>query len=279
MSEQQNRYYDIQSIVGIVTILSIVVALITPILTVNISIFSNWLFQVGVIALIAVLFGTVLFRANSTVNAFTHLTFHYTGNKNDQGYVEFRHIKRAFPISQHLESCVKQHKILKVIHPTESDIFKSFQKNKISLVEGSLSLKDIGLMERPDGSICRSEPEIQESQLKKLLELRDEGKLDNFRIWFIYPKLWWFFPSFRHFPTTKRIIVNYNVIPYEAYPAPVESLQLVGGILQSWQEYPWSPMDRIGNICRKKKIVYKGDEKHCTIRKLIEEAQKLPIAG
>lgn len=217
-------------------------------------------------------------KISSTRNDFGHLTFHYSDNKNDQGYVEFRERKRAYPISEHLEASVKKNNVFKVTHTTENNILEKFKKSGVTVSDKFSSLADIELMERLDGSITRREHEIDPESLQKLLKLSGEGKLDNFRIWFIYPKLSWLFPSLRRSPTTKRLLVNYNTNPPEAYPPPCESLQLSGGILDVWTVYPWSPRDTLKRICAKEGIVYQKDKVHYSIRKLITEAEKVKVS-
>ncbi len=279
LSQSESRYYKIWSIVGVLTILTMIIALLQSNIN-NFSdlylLFNNTIFQISIGALILLIIGAVVSsKLNPMQTSFGHLTFHYSENKNDQGYVEFRELKRAYPISQHLEACIKKNNIFKVTHTTEKDILAEFQKNNVTVSDKFSSLADIELMERLDGSITRREHEIDTDSLKKLVKLRNEGKLDNFRIWFIYPKLSWIIPSMRRHPTTKRLLVNYNMTPPEAYPPPCESLQLSGGILEVWAIYPWNPIDTLKRICAKEGITYKKDKIHYTIRKLIAEAEKV----
>ena len=234
------------------------------------------------IVLTAVFLSVVVLRRKLLISrTFSHLTIHCTKDDEDQKYVEFRLTKQAYPLIPVLENCSKREKFNKKIHKNETQIKKFFLKYDIHLNKKLDDLKDLGLVERRDGSVNTREVELDPVSSAKLQALKNERKLEKYHIWFIFPRpyfLLYFLFSYwenRHFPTRKRIIVDHNT--HKAYPAPPESLALIDNkFLDHRNITPWKLWATISRICNENnpKIEYLKDESF-PISRLIAEAENL----
>jgi hypothetical protein len=216
---------------------------------------------------------------------FKNLSIHYSSRKDspdkpdpDRPYfVKNEDTKQAYWVSDLIEPYVRQRKIQWFTHDNATALRAYFKSQGVMINQRNPSDEELGLWFGPNRLLLTMKERISPGLLEKLKELKLQGKLRRFQVWFIYPKHKFFLYILsrswmeRDSPPSKWVLVDYE--RKRAFGAPLEFLQLTEeNILDSWSYTPWVPWDTIPHICKHRGFVF--NERHYMVNELLEEVEK-----
>lgn len=250
----------------------------------NLSLEGKLLILIALLA-IAIIAFTMVKRKHVLLDPrFLHLSIHYSSRADSPNspkpdrprFVKNRDTSQAYWVSDLIESPIAQRKIQYFTYDNEDDLRSTLTNQGVKINDKEPFDEELGLWLTTNGTLVKMEARIPSELLPKLNELKQEGKLRRFQIWFIFPKRKFLLyclsksMSERDFPTNKRVLINRKT--NQAYGAPMESVHLYAkSLIDFWTFTPWNPRDTIRRICENRDFEF--NEWHYSIDELIESAE------